>query len=433
MNVCILLALVSAAAPKGQGADKPTHVLRPMLSQGSGPLSYEDTPPPQPIAGDILWDQLDMARNCTYTTDNGNACAGVRALGGLYGLQLCDDFVLDAECTITEVTGAFLTFFGAPPAGGANVTFYQDAGCRPLDAFFAADCHAVTVPVPFRDCLFGLQGMYVTATLNDGGITLPPGRWFVDIQPEDETGNGDWYYQVRDNANVPTGCDSHMRDSRPNDPCCTQGQTGYGFSNWTSAGAAGFGPGDAAFQIVGKCGGAAACKSDTVLKASCRFGSCKLVGKLINAVPGSDVTFCMDDGIRCLDKRVNDRGKAKAAFANVGSGLHTIDACNLRANTSCEGTESCAQEDCRCLYAVTQIWRRGDGSGCGYALGQTRSWTGRHCPTEGVPCDAKNGRSCDRILYFNELGDNGCCAKLEWAGCTSIAPAATGLNVAGCP
>lgn len=425
MNACILLALVSAAAPAGREVDGPTHISRPLLSQGSGHLSYEDTPPPQPIAGDILWDQLDMARNCTYTTGNGNACSGVRVLGGLYGLQLCDDFVLDGECTVTEVTGAFLTFFGAPPVGGANVTFYQDGGCRPLDAFFAADCHAVTVVAPFRDCRFGLAGLYVTAALSDGGVTLPPGRWFVDIQPEDETGNGDWYYQARDTASLPTGCDSHMRDSRPNDPCCTQGQPGYGFSEWTSAGAAGFGAGDAAFQIIGKCGGAAACNGREYMNVSCSSRTCGTQAKavLFQATPGSTHTFCLDDA-QCITKIANNRGKAVYKWCPVSRGRHVV-------TTECDipwefDTILCGSSSDRCRYKVDTITYYNGYTECGYTVGD-KWWTDETCPSGQGDCD-----DTENSLIKDSHDKNKCCASFKIDGCSKPKKRFTPLNAA-CP
>lgn len=193
-----------------------------------------------PRAGNIIYSSLDMVDNQTYNAGNGDANSGLGAFGVLYDLQVADDFTTTNDNVITNVTADYLTFFGANPADGLRVSIFDDVGGAPSNTASFSTVAPVTGFSTFSDTVFGLVGTRISADVN---IPLAANTsYYIMIQPVDTTSSGDWYFIARQTGRQ-SGGDAYMRDG-------TNGNGGYGFSNWTSANNAGFGAGDASMQIM---------------------------------------------------------------------------------------------------------------------------------------------------------------------------------------
>lgn len=162
---------------------------------------------------------------------------------------------------MTSMVEDAVTFFGATPADGLLVEFFEDLGGFPAEA--PAACYFATggeVAVSgFSDTIFGLLGVRMTADISGGGIVLGAGTWWASLVPTDDSSGGDWYYTVRNTAEVILA-DSHGRDGGGDHGTdCSVGYGGYGggygFSDWTSFGTIGFGAGTSSRQISGDLGG----------------------------------------------------------------------------------------------------------------------------------------------------------------------------------
>jgi hypothetical protein len=195
---------------------------------------------PLAASAGVIYDTLNIAYNQLYDTANGDAWAGKGVFGALYDLMVADD-IRGSGGFITHVAGAYVTFMGGNPADGLYVATFKDTGgggpnnAVYQDGFFASSATS------FRDTVFGLLGVVVSADIKIGAMDCPDGLFWITIQPKDLTQNGDWYYIVRD-LNSTIGQDAYLRDGG-------RASGGYGFTTWTSAGRAGFGVGDSAIQV----------------------------------------------------------------------------------------------------------------------------------------------------------------------------------------
>ena len=183
-----------------------------------------------PLANEaIIYDTLTQA----YDSGNGNCLGGDALFGAKYDLQAADDFTIGSATTITAVTVRNLTFTGANP-GSAVLRIMNDSGGMPGSTVFEGTVG--TTGSSFSDTVFGLLGVDVRA----GGLSigLAAGTYWVGLQAATSS---DWHYTARSTAN---GGNSVGRDG-------TNGNGGYGTTNWTEFGALGYGSGEVNMRIEG--------------------------------------------------------------------------------------------------------------------------------------------------------------------------------------
>lgn len=210
---------------------------------------------------DVVYDTLKYVDTQNYGAGNGNAISGRAIFGTVFDLGLADDFELDGDYTMTSAVEDSVTFFGATPADGVLVEFFDDLGGFPAESPSA--CYLATggevSNTGFSDTIFGLLGVRLAADVSGGGIVLGAGTHWASIVPVDDSSGGDWYYAVRNTSEV-LGADSHGRDGGGDHGTdCSAGyggySGGYGTSDWTSFGAIGFGAGTVSRQLSGDLGG----------------------------------------------------------------------------------------------------------------------------------------------------------------------------------
>lgn len=190
-----------------------------------------------------IYDTMGMTYDLSYDTGNGNAESGEKIFGGHYDLRLADDFhVPESNPIITGVEAGYLTFQGRLPANGLAVRIYADGNKLPRKPALFEQFVPVTSFTTWSDPYFGLIGMRLVSdqTFQFDARGYISQKLWINIQPVDRSGQGDWYYQARD-LNRLTGHDPAIRDGE-------NGRGGYGFTDWRSIGPY-YGSGDAAFAI----------------------------------------------------------------------------------------------------------------------------------------------------------------------------------------
>jgi len=241
-----LLSVVAALAlAVGVYADQsPTHVTA--VSGGIGGDGFV-TPPIQINPGDEIYNSLDITDRQAYNAGNGDAWSGTAIFGQVLDLQACDEFRSEEDCCLDVVIRDYVGFIGNPsPANGSYVALYADTGnCVPVESAFCDGDGQPTSTATFSDSIFGLVGMRNTVQ-TDGACCVPAGSWFIEIQPHDESSNGDWYYCIR-TTNEVRGCESYGRDGG-------RAPGGYGFTTWTAFSTMGFGAGTISQAVTVKCG-----------------------------------------------------------------------------------------------------------------------------------------------------------------------------------
>jgi hypothetical protein len=189
-------------------------------------------------AGD--YDTMDIITNQSYDTANGDAWSGQGVFGVILDLQLADDVDGNAAY-VRELEAGYVSFFGRAPANGLYVETYDDANCLPGNLICTGQLDA-NIFSTFADSIFGLAGVRIGATGFTSDVCKAQGKTWIVLQPTDLSASGDWYYICRD-LDRTVGCDTAIRDGG-------KASGGYQFTNWQSAGNAGYGAGTAAMRVV---------------------------------------------------------------------------------------------------------------------------------------------------------------------------------------
>src|SRR5688572_119878 len=78
--------------------------------------------------GNIVYSTIEWAYYTGYDRATGNGYGGLGLFGGLYDLQIADDFWTTDDNVITCVTGAYVSFLGIRSAGGLQVDIWTHTG-----------------------------------------------------------------------------------------------------------------------------------------------------------------------------------------------------------------------------------------------------------------------------------------------------------------
>jgi hypothetical protein len=172
-------------------------------------------------SAETILNQMDIIEEGRYIDDLGNHVGGGGLFDRNYATQVADDFVTTRTgFVITEVEVGNLTFNGTHYAY-AWVSIFPDVRGMPAEEAVYDLRHAVTINTPFRDDLFGLQGM--RSTIGELNIALSPNiRYWIAIQTEEYN---DWSYTAQDQSS--RGSTTHYRD---NGRYGYEG--GYGHTTW---------------------------------------------------------------------------------------------------------------------------------------------------------------------------------------------------------
>ncbi|MCC7291484.1 MAG: hypothetical protein IT449_05415 [Phycisphaerales bacterium] len=268
---------------------------------------------------ETIMDQLGILRT-DFDTANGNAIGGENLWGRRTAIQVADDFrATDTGHVVTEVTVGNLTYFGVLPQD-ARISIFEKADDRPAEeAVYSARASELGLNVineRFTDGVFGLQG--VLSSISGLEICLLPNHeYYLDVQVY--SSSDDWAYTVRDN--IPAGTDSFLRDGPVN-----EGEGGYGFTEWRSAGDADYGAGDSAYRIEAT-SGTCCTGSERIAKARCRAGpnGNKLTIRLVDGFPGDAFTVRLSSG-DSHSGTLDAAGKARARFKRPAAGEGTAAA-----------------------------------------------------------------------------------------------------------
>lgn len=215
------------------------------------------------VHGDVLFDTTHIFEQQLYDRAFAN-CIGIPPppTTTMYDNQVADDFVLTARATITSVAADFTSKRGIRPADGVWVQFYADDADnegRPSDTLYAgAIINGSAMVMQDRGTIPGL-GQYNFARrfvcdVRSMGLSLPPGRWWVSVQPVDFSSGSraDWYWILRDVGQV-VGGDMHARNGGTHHTGQFGGLPGLlPHNTWTDFTIIGFGgPGTTSMRIEG--------------------------------------------------------------------------------------------------------------------------------------------------------------------------------------
>jgi len=267
---------------------------------------------PETIMGQIDLDYSDTA--------NGNAIGGDDFFGRRLALQVCDDFVTTTTGhVITEVSVANLMWRPDLPTD-ARICIFAAIEERPSEEpVFTARVSELGLKVSnrrFVDGVFGLEG--VQSTVSGLEICLlPDTHYYIDLQVY--CGPNDWAYTMR--YYILRGTDSFLRDG-PTD----EGEGGYGFTEWRSAGDAGHGTGDSAYRVEATSGSCCTGR-ERIARARCRAANSgnKLMVRLADGFPGDTFTVALSSGEN-ESGTLDAEGKGRARFKRLLSGDGTATA-----------------------------------------------------------------------------------------------------------
>lgn len=184
------------------------------------------------LYADVVYDTLGMVSDQSYDGVHGNAIGGRGVFGTTYDLQACDDFSIALQnFAINELDQASVCYFGSAPADLA-IRIYPDVNGIPgenpiFDQLAIGDLGGTLSATEFDDEQFGFAGLILS--VRDISIPLDAGRYWIDLQPVDESKDADWYYQLSSTSGVEGGS-LHLRDGKSGYP------GNYGFDQWTNSG-----------------------------------------------------------------------------------------------------------------------------------------------------------------------------------------------------
>lgn len=272
-----------------------------------------------PTIAETIMDQLGILRT-DFDFANGNAIGGENLWGRRSAVQVSDDFrTTDAGHVVTEVAVGNLTYSGVLPQD-ARISIFEKVDDRPAEeALYSARASELGLNVSnekFTDGVFGLQG--VLSTISGLEICLLPNHgYYIDVQVYSTP--DDWAYTVRDS--IPAGTDSFLRDG-PLD----EGEGGYGFAEWRSAGDADYGAGDSAYRIEATSGSCCTGR-ERIAKARCRASKSgnKLTVRLADGLPSDTFTVDLTSG-ESKSGTLDSAGRARVRFKREPSGDGKVSA-----------------------------------------------------------------------------------------------------------
>jgi len=280
----------------------------------------------------------EVVRDTLCMTDTGQIdgigpayCGGEAVLGERFDVQAAADFVMDHEVLITSVTGDYFTFLGLPP-DAVNVFFYplEDQCLADNNVFWQAvvdpgDLHLEDIPNDF-----GFVGLRIAADLPEPCL-LPPGHWFVCIQPV----SPDFGQQIA--ALMPDCveqlCDANARDGGDRNTLC-EGRGAYNYQDWRCCEL--FERSTLAFRVVGLAMGG--CNENEKIKARCKGhgDTRRVIVKVRRATAGETLTAELDAPTGITQPiEIDDRGRGKARFPDVPPGTHTATVCGKTVDVTC--------------------------------------------------------------------------------------------------
>lgn len=224
VNGAVILAQVSPAAPLTPP--------NPVIVQ---PVQH---PANCTVIFDAELGQMDPYRG-TDPLENFNST--VRS-NTLYDVLVADDVLADRAGRITDVFTYSRILNVDAPANGVRVYFWGTDEVPSENPTLVLEIPLNQIHLRYISD-FGF-GIHLEIHVPDLDIPFEAGRTWITVQPRDETPDGGGYWLNR-NANQPLqGADAYVKDG-PN------GEGGWGFTDWRSAGSQGRRPADSFIKIIG--------------------------------------------------------------------------------------------------------------------------------------------------------------------------------------
>ncbi len=162
----------------------------------------------------------------------------------LYDFLVVDDFLAERAGRITDIfTYSNLLTHYSEPADGVRVYLWGTGEVPAEDPTLVLEVPLNQIRLRYIRTLGA--DMFLEIHVPNLDIPFQPGRTWFTVQPRDETPGQGGYYWICRNANRPVqGADAYIKDG-PN------GQGGWGFTEWRSAGSQGLDAADSYVRIEG--------------------------------------------------------------------------------------------------------------------------------------------------------------------------------------